>query len=88
MMQRYQEIRAALPADVFVLFRVGDFYEIFFEDAKTAAKILEVAVTTRNGIPMCGVPYHALDRNVAKLIADGKRVALCEKGEPQEILSA
>ena len=59
MMAQYQGMRKSLPADVILLYRLGDFYEMFFEDAKTAAPILNVALTKRGGTPMCGVPYHA-----------------------------
>jgi DNA mismatch repair protein MutS len=58
MMQQYQRLRGSVPADVLLLFRLGDFYELFFEDAKEAAGLLNVALTKRNGVPMCGVPYH------------------------------
>ncbi len=63
MMQQYQRLRVSVPADVLLLFRLGDFYELFFEDAKEAAGLLNVALTKRNGVPMCGVPYHAAQRN-------------------------
>ncbi len=77
MMQQYQSVRRSLPADTLLFFRLGDFYEMFFDDAKTAASLLNVALTKRNGVPMCGVPYHARDGYIAKLIKAGKRVAIC-----------
>src|SRR5256885_1007461 len=84
MMQQYQRLRASVPADVLLLFRLGDFYELFFEDAKEAAGLLNVALTKRNGVPMCGVPYHAAQNYIAKLIKAGKRVAICDQtSEPQ-----
>ena len=84
MMQQYQSMRRELPDDVLLLFRLGDFYELFFDDAKTAAPILNVALTKRNGMPMCGVPHHAAQGYMAKLIKAGKRVALAEQTtEPQ-----
>src|SRR5213595_3065639 len=84
MMQQYQRLRGSVPADVLLLFRLGDFYELFFEDAKEAAGLLNVALTKRNGVPMCGVPYHAAQSYVAKLIKAGKRVAICDQtSEPQ-----
>src|SRR5436190_2705218 len=84
MMQQYQRLRGSVPADVLLLFRLGDFYELFFEDAKEAAGLLNVALTKRNGIPMCGVPYHAAQNYIAKLIKAGKRVAICDQtSEPQ-----
>jgi len=84
MMQQYRRLRGSVPADVLLLFRLGDFYELFFEDAKEAASLLNVALTKRNGVPMCGVPYHAAQNYIAKLIKAGKRVAVCDQtSEPQ-----
>jgi DNA mismatch repair protein MutS len=84
MMQQYQRLRGSVPADVLLLFRLGDFYELFFEDAKEAAGLLNVALTKRNGVPMCGVPYHAAQNYIAKLIKAGRRVAICDQtSEPQ-----
>ncbi|MGE9269396.1 MAG: DNA mismatch repair protein MutS, partial [Verrucomicrobiales bacterium] len=79
MMAQYQTMRRSLPDDVLLLFRLGDFYEMFFEDAQTAAPILNVALTRRNAIPMCGVPYHAADAYIAKLVKASKRVAIAEQ---------
>jgi len=84
MMQQYQSIRRTLPPDTLLLFRLGDFYELFFEDAKGASEILNVALTKRNGIPMCGVPYHAADAYIGRLIKAGHRVAICDQlSDPQ-----
>ncbi|MBV9008937.1 MAG: DNA mismatch repair protein MutS [Verrucomicrobia bacterium] len=84
MMQQYQRLRASIPPDTLLLFRLGDFYELFFEDAKEAAGLLNVALTKRNGVPMCGVPYHAAQNYIAKLIKAGKRVAICDQtSEPR-----
>src|SRR4051812_11933113 len=84
MMQQYQSIRRSLPEGTLLLFRLGDFYEMFFEDAKEAASILNVALTKRNQTPMCGVPFHAAEGYLAKLIRAGKRVAICDQvGEAQ-----
>ena len=84
MMQQYQRLRGSVPSDVLLLFRLGDFYELFFEDAKEAAGLLNVALTKRNGVPMCGVPYHAAQNYIAKLVKAGKRVAICDQtSEPQ-----
>jgi DNA mismatch repair protein MutS len=84
MMQQYHRLRGSVPADVLLLFRLGDFYELFFEDAKEAAGLLNVALTKRNGVPMCGVPYHAAQNYIAKLIKVGRRVAICDQtSEPQ-----
>src|SRR3989441_3927132 len=84
MMQQYQRLRKSIPADTLLLFRLGDFYELFFEDAKEASALLNVALTKRNEVPMCGVPYHAAQGYIAKLIKAGRRVAICDQtSEPQ-----
>ena len=84
MMQQYQRLRKSIPADTLLLFRLGDFYELFFEDAKEASVLLNVALTKRNQVPMCGVPYHAAQTYIAKLIKAGRRVAVCDQtSEPQ-----
>ncbi|HXM28779.1 MAG TPA: DNA mismatch repair protein MutS, partial [Chthoniobacterales bacterium] len=84
MMQQYQSIRRTLPPNTLLLFRLGDFYELFFEDAKLAAELLNVALTKRNGMPMCGVPFHAAEGYIGKLIKAGHRVAICDQvSEPQ-----
>jgi len=84
MMQQYRRLRGSIPADTLLLFRLGDFYELFFEDAKEASGLLNVALTKRNGVPMCGVPYHAAQTYIAKLIKAGRRVAICDQtSEPQ-----
>ena len=84
MMQQFQTIRRSLPDDVLLLYRLGDFYEMFLEDAQTAAPLMNVALTKRGGIPMCGVPHHAAEGYIAKLIKAGKRVAIAEQTtEPQ-----
>jgi DNA mismatch repair protein MutS len=84
MMQQYRRLRTSIPADTLLLFRLGDFYELFFEDAKEASGLLNVALTRRNDVPMCGVPYHAAQAYIAKLIKAGRRVAICDQtSEPQ-----
>ncbi|MBA2435292.1 MAG: DNA mismatch repair protein MutS [Chthoniobacterales bacterium] len=85
MMQQYQRLRASVPADTLLLFRLGDFYELFFEDAKAASGLLSLALTKRNEVPMCGMPYHAAPGYIAKLIKAGRRVAICDQtSEPQQ----
>src|SRR5213082_312980 len=85
MMQLYQRLRKSIPADTLLLFRLGDFYELFFEDAKEASVLLNVALTKRNEVPMCGVPYHAAPGYIAKLIKAGRRVAICDQtSDPAE----
>ena len=84
MMKQYHALRRDLPPGTFLLFRLGDFYEMFFDDAKEASAILNVALTKRGDVPMCGVPYHAARGYMEKLLAAGRRVAFCEQvGEVQ-----
>lgn len=78
-MRQYLAMRRDLPEDVLLMFRLGDFYEMFFEDAKVASPILNVALTKRNGIPMCGVPHHSAQGYINKLVQSGKRVAIAEQ---------
>ena len=84
MMKQYLTIKDQYP-DALLLFRLGDFYELFYEDAITASKILEITLTTRDKkkdpIPMCGVPYHSVKRYIEKLIENGFKVAICEQME-------
>src|SRR5262249_46471547 len=65
--------------DTLLLFRLGDFYEMFFDDAKEASALLNVALTKRNGVPMCGVPYHAAHGYIRRLIKAGRPVAVCDQ---------
>src|SRR4249920_3954177 len=73
--------------DSILLFRMGDFYETFYEDALVASRALEITLTSRSkdanggGIPMCGVPYHAVDTYIARLVKKGFRVAICDQVE-------
>lgn len=84
MMQQYQGIRRTLTPDTILLFRLGDFYEMFFEDAKRAAAVLNLALTKRNEVPMCGIPFHAAEGYLRKLVGAGMRVAVCDQvSEPQ-----
>ncbi len=84
MMKQYQDAKRACP-DALLLFRMGDFYEMFYEDAKTAARTLNLALTSRdkgeNGIPMAGFPYHQLETYLGKLIQAGLRAAVCDQVE-------
>lgn len=87
--RQYLEIKAQYPDDI-LFFRLGDFYEMFFEDAVVASKELEITLTGRDGgdserIPMCGVPYHAADNYIARLISKGRRVAVCEQVEDPSV---
>ncbi|MCD6327127.1 DNA mismatch repair protein MutS [bacterium] len=85
MMQQYRRIRAQYP-DTIMLFRMGDFYEMFGEDAVIGSQLMDIALTSRNRgkpeeVPLCGIPYHALDVYLKKLIKKGKKVAICEQVE-------
>lgn len=81
MMKQFRKIRNSLPRDVILFFRLGDFYEMFFDDAVEASSILEITLTKRQKVPMCGVPYHSADGYIAKLIRAGKKVAICDQVE-------
>jgi len=85
MLEQYFEIKRQVP-DTILFYRLGDFYEMFFEDAEKAAPLLDLVLTARNKgqeyeTPMCGVPYHAADGYIAKLIRHGLRVAICDQTE-------
>src|SRR5205814_1878759 len=81
MMAQYRRIKGELPKDALLLFRLGDFYEMFFEDAQIGAQLLNVALTKRGIIPMCGVPHHAANGYIARLLKAGKKVAICDQLE-------
>ncbi len=82
MMKQYLELKAAHP-QALLFFRLGDFYELFFEDAVKAAELLQITLTSRakgsDRVPMCGVPYHAARRYIARLVEAGEKVAICEQ---------
>src|SRR5579872_1436777 len=84
-MRQYNSIKQQVP-NTLLMFRLGDFYELFYEDAVTAARELEITLTARNkekgaAIPMCGVPFHAAEGYIARLIQKGYRVAICDQME-------
>ncbi|HAB17524.1 MAG TPA: DNA mismatch repair protein MutS [Verrucomicrobiales bacterium] len=81
MMAQYRRIKAELPKDALLLFRLGDFYELFFEDAQLGSQLLNLALTKRNGIPMCGLPYHAANTYLSRLLKQGRKVAICDQTE-------
>jgi DNA mismatch repair protein MutS len=88
MIEQYLVVKAQVP-DAFLFFRLGDFYEMFFEDAILASKELEITLTGREGgveerIPMCGIPYHAAENYIARLIEKGYKVAICDQVEAPE----
>ena len=85
MLSQYRAIKRE-HQDVILLFRLGDFYEMFGDDAKIAAEVLELVLTSREvgkgrRLPMCGIPYHAADRYLARLLAAGHKAAICEQVE-------
>lgn len=89
MMEQYREIKRQHPQDL-LMFRLGDFYELFFEDAELASRELEITLTSReagnaNRVPMCGVPYHAVEGYIARLIGKGYRVAICDQVEDPKV---
>ena len=88
MMKQYLQMKAEHP-DCILMFRLGDFYEMFLEDAKLASRELDLTLTSRDHgkhakpeeerVPMCGIPYHASEAYIARLIAKGYKVAICEQ---------
>jgi DNA mismatch repair protein MutS len=85
MLRQYFEMKNRVP-DAILLYRMGDFYEMFFDDAKDAAPLLGIALTARHKdsdieAPMCGVPHHSVDHHVARLVAAGRKVAICDQVE-------
>ncbi len=81
MMAQYHRLKSDLPEGAVLLFRLGDFYEMFFDDAKVCAEILNITLTQRGATPMCGIPHHAADNYIGKLLAAGRKVAMCEQTE-------
>ena len=81
MMAQYRRIKSELPKDALLLFRLGDFYEMFFDDAQQGAQLLNVALTKRGQIPMCGVPFHAANAYIGRLLRAGRKVAICDQIE-------
>ncbi len=81
MMAQYRRIKGELPKDALLMFRLGDFYEMFFEDAQVAAGLLNVALTKRGVVPMCGVPFHAANAYIGRLLRAGRKVAICDQVE-------
>src|SRR5580765_7384481 len=81
MMAQYRRIKGELPRDALLLFRLGDFYEMFFEDAQTGSQLLNLSLTARNGVPMCGLPFHAANNYIARILKAGRKVAICDQTE-------
>ena len=81
MMQQYRAVRAELPEGCLLLFRLGDFYEMFEEDAERGAAVLGITLTQRHGMPMAGIPYHAADSYLQRVLDAGWKVAICDQTE-------
>ena len=81
MMQQYHRLKREVPPDAILLFRLGDFYEMFFGDAEEGSRLLDLTLTQRQGTPMCGMPYHAAEGYIAQLLKAGRRVAICDQME-------
>lgn len=81
MMRQYLSVHEKLPKETVLFFRLGDFYEMFFEDAETGARVLGLTLTQRNGVPMAGIPFHASETYIDKLLKAGKKVAICDQME-------
>lgn len=81
MMQQYRKYREEVPADALLLFRLGDFYEMFHSDAEEGARLLGITLTQRSNYPMAGIPFHAMDNYLPKLLAVGKKVAIVDQVE-------
>src|SRR6201994_2754485 len=87
LMRQYSAAKAQNP-DALLFFRMGDFYELFFEDAQVAARELQITLTARDrerSVPICGVPYHAAEGYLARLLRKGYRVAICEQMEDPKL---
>src|SRR5947207_879573 len=81
MMAQYCRIKRELPKDALLMFRLGDFYEMFFEDAQIGAQLLNVALTKRGVVPMCGIPFHAANAYIGRLLRAGRKIAICDQME-------
>ena len=81
MMEQYHAIKATLPKEALLLFRLGDFYEMFLEDANRGARLLRVSLTKRGDMPMCGIPHHAAATYISRLLKAGCKVAICDQVE-------
>ena len=84
-MRQYKEAKASIPPDAVLLFRLGDFYEEFFEDAERVSAVLDLVLTKRQGYPMCGFPHHALESFLPKLVGAGLKVAIADQMEDPKL---
>jgi DNA mismatch repair protein MutS len=85
MMKQYQQSKNEIPDDAILLFRMGDFYEMFFEDASKASAIMNITLTKRGGVPMAGFPYHSLEKHLPILLKAGVKVAIAEQMEDPKL---
>ena len=81
MMAQYRRIKQELPPEALLLFRLGDFYELFFEDAIVGSQLLNVALTKRGLVPMCGIPFHAATAYLSRFLKAGRKAAICDQIE-------
>jgi len=81
MQQQYRRIKREIPPDALLLFRLGDFYELFYDDATIASQLLNLTLTARNGTPMCGIPHHAAESYIGRLLKAGCKIAICDQLE-------
>ncbi len=81
MMEQYWEMRNSLPSDTLLMFRLGDFYEMFYDDAVEGSRLLGITLTKRQNYPMAGIPYHAIEQYLPRILSANKKVAICEQDE-------
>lgn len=82
MLEQYWSMKNSLPKDTLLLFRLGDFYEMFYDDAVEGSRLLGITLTKRQNYPMAGIPYHVIDQYLPKILACNKKVAICDQNEP------
>lgn len=82
MLEQYWSMKNSLPKDTLLLFRLGDFYEMFYDDAVDGARLLGITLTKRQNYPMAGIPYHVIDQYLPKILASNRKVAICDQNEP------
>jgi len=85
MMRQYRDVKSGIPEDAILFFRMGDFYEMFFEDAIKGSRLLDITLTKRQGIPMAGIPHHALKNYLPKLVESGVKVAIADQVEDPKL---
>ncbi|HBM16999.1 MAG TPA: DNA mismatch repair protein MutS [Lentisphaeria bacterium] len=85
MMRQYMDVKKSIPADAILLFRLGDFYEMFFDDALRASRLLDITLTKRHLVPMCGIPFHALDNYLPKLAQSNVKIAIADQVEDPKL---